>query len=76
MATRLSKPVTRVVTIGGDYYKVTLDFAGIIFRRFRSPQRRELLLPYETALIRAAWINGDKPKRRKVKRGVSLKRDR
>lgn len=75
--TRLNKPITRVVTINGDYYNVTMSLAGISFRRFRSPERFELLLPFETALIRAAWINGEKDgkkRRRTVKRGVSLRK--
>ena len=69
MATKLSKPVTRVTEINGDRWNVTLDYAGVSFRPYRG--RTLVMLPYTMALTRAAWVAGekDKPKRRKrVKR--------
>lgn len=72
---RINKPITRVVDIDGSAWNVTLGFAGISFRAYRSRKTSEMLLPFPTALSRAAWLNGDKPKRkRKVKRGASLRK--
>lgn len=73
MTTRLSKPVTRLITIGNDRWNVTLGFSGVEFRAFRSPSRSAILLPYGEALTRAAWIAGakdKKPRTRRIKRSV------
>lgn len=76
MAMRITKPITRVVDIDGSAWNVTLGYAGISFRAYRSRRTSEMLLPFSTALSRAAWLNGEKPKRkRKTRRGVSLKKD-
>lgn len=73
MTTRLTKPVTRIVTIEGDLWNVTLDYASITFRAFRSPKRSEIMLPYPAGLSRAAWLNGDRPKRKKkIRRGTKV----
>jgi hypothetical protein len=70
MASRLTKPVTRVIWIGDRAWNVTLGFSSVTFRAFRSPERSAVMLPLNVALKTAAWINGDKPKpKRKIKRG-------
>lgn len=72
---RITKPINRVVDIDGSAWNVTLGFAGITFRAYRSRKSSEMLLPFPVALSRAAWLNGDKPKRkRKARRGVSLRK--
>lgn len=76
--TRLTKPVTRarVFEHDGAHYHVTLDTAGIYFQRYRSPKRTALLLPYGSALLKAAFLAADsklegkrKTRRRRVRRG-------
>lgn len=71
MTMRLTKPVTRIIEISGDRWNVTLGFAGLSFRAYRSPKRSEILLPYPIGLQKAAWLAGDRPTRkRRVKRGA------
>jgi hypothetical protein len=66
MATELRKRVTRVTSINGRRYMVSIDVGGLVIREYRC--RRELLLPFPVALTRAAWLAGDK--KRKVKRSA------
>lgn len=82
MATRLSKPVTRVIEVDGQLMNVSLGYAGVTFRYYRSRKASEMLLPYPTALIRAAMLCGDaklaaragirktKSRKRPVRRGA------
>lgn len=74
--TRLTKPVTRVVEIDGHKWNVTLDYAGVTFRAFRARSSSAFTQPYSQALTRAAWLNGEKPAKKRIKRGHSLKRGR
>jgi len=72
MATKLTKPITRVIWIGDRAWNVTLGFSSVSFRAFRSPKRTEIMLPLTIALTQAAWVNGEKPKkkRKRVKRSA------
>lgn len=79
--TALTKPVTRKIEIDGSIWNVTLDYAGVTFRAFRSREKSAITLPYAHALTRAAWIAGekeDKPRRRsrRIKRGHAVRRER
>lgn len=71
MTTRLTRPVTRVIWIDDRAWNVTLGLSSIAFRAYRSPKRTEIMLPLTIALTQAAWVNGEKPKKRKrVKRSA------
>ena len=74
--TRLTKPVTRVIEVPDTgTMNVTLTAHGIAFRPFRGRATTTLLLPYGTALVHAAMLQGDaniaarKKRRRRVRRG-------
>lgn len=80
MATPLRKPVTRAIMVDGQMMNVSLDYSGITFRYYRSRKGSAMLLPYPTALIRAAMLCGDakiaaragvkKARKHKVRRGA------
>ena len=70
MSTRISKPVTRVIDIGGYPWNVTLNASSITFRAFRSPRRSEIILPLSAALQQAAWLAGAPKRKPKFKRSV------
>ncbi|MBA3645315.1 MAG: hypothetical protein H0W63_03985 [Gemmatimonadaceae bacterium] len=75
MATKLTKPVTRLVEIrGGERWNVTLTPDGVSFRPYQC--RTAFLLPYPAAITRAAWLKADADKaakgtkrKRRVTRG-------
>lgn len=73
--TPLTRPVTRLVETSHGAMNVTLTADGISFRPFRA--RTVLVLPYGTAIVRAAMAKADadrrnkgKARKRTVKRGA------
>ncbi len=64
--TRLSRPVTRLVETSHGPMNVTLTADGISFRAFRS--RTSLLLPYGTAIVKAAMLKADQTRAKRKKR--------
>lgn len=69
--TRLTKPVTRVIELPSHGpMNVTLTADGIAFRPYRA--RTTLLIPYGTALVKAAMMkaDADRDEKRKRRRGA------
>lgn len=71
--TRLTKPVTRLVETRDGPMNVTLTREGITFRGYK--RRTTLLLPYGSAIVKAAMMKADqeraaKGRKRKVRRGA------
>lgn len=78
--TRLTKPVTRLVDTSEGPMNVTLTRDGISFRGYK--KRTTMLLPYGTAIYKAAWLKADqelagkRKGRKRIRRGATLTRGR